>query len=103
MLSYLEFGLNCTKLYRFVDRSPKRCFNNFVNSAADARRQGDENPNSGGVAKIMNLLPDSFYRYQFLNRIRHTVTKHLKDEKTHSSVKSKFFEKLDHVNDQYTK
>ena len=34
----LELGLQCTKVYRFVQCSP------LVQSVADARRAGDQNP-----------------------------------------------------------
>ena len=35
---YLELGLKCTKIYRFVQYTPRQCFNNFVQSVVDARR-----------------------------------------------------------------
>ena len=46
LLFYLQLGLVCTKIPRFVEYTPKKCFNSFVQSAVDARRQGDENPNN---------------------------------------------------------
>ena len=91
-------GLVCTKIHHFVEYTPKECFNSFVHSARDARRQGDKNPNSSVVAETMKLLAKSSYRYQVLDRSRHTATKYLSDEKTHAAIKSKLFEKLDHVN-----
>ena len=56
---YLKLGLVCKKIYRFVEYTPRNCFNNFVQSAVDARRQGDGNPNSSVVAETMNLLANS--------------------------------------------
>ena len=44
LLFYLQLGLVCTKIYCFAEYNPKKCFNNFLQSAVDARRQGDENP-----------------------------------------------------------
>ena len=44
---YMELGLQCTKVYRFVQYSPRKFFNNFVQSVVDARREGAENPLSG--------------------------------------------------------
>ena len=44
----MELGLQCTKNY-----SPRKCFNNFVQSVVDARREEDENPLSGVVAETM--------------------------------------------------
>ena len=98
LLIYLQLGLVCTKIHRFVEYTPKKCFNSFVQSAVDARRQGDENSNSRVVAETMKLLASSSYGYQIMDRSRHTVTKYLSDEKTHAAINSKLFKKLDHVN-----
>ena len=81
LLFYLQLGLVCTKIYRVVEYTPKKCFNNFVQSAANARRQGDENPNSSVVAETMKLLASSSYGCHIMDRSRHTVTKNLIDEK----------------------
>ena len=81
LLFYLHLGLVCTKIHRFVQHTPKNCFNSFVQSAVDARRQGDENPNSSVVAETMKLLANSSYGYQIMNRSQHTVTKYLSDKK----------------------
>ena len=100
LLFYLKLGLVCKKNHRFVQYTPRKCFNNFVQSAVDARRQGGENPNSSVVAEIMKLLANSSYGYQIKNRSRHTVTKYLNDGKTHSSINSKMFKRLNHITDQ---
>ena len=36
---YMELGLQCTKIYRFIQFSPRKCFNIFVQSVVDARRR----------------------------------------------------------------
>ena len=41
-LFYLQLGLVCTKIHRFVECTPKKSFNSFVQSALDARSQGDK-------------------------------------------------------------
>ena len=46
LLFYLQLGLVVTKIQRFDEYTPKKCFNSFVQAAVDARRKGDENPNS---------------------------------------------------------
>ena len=98
LLFYLQLGFVWTKIHHFVEYTPRKCFNSFVQSAVDARRQGDEIPNSSVVAKTMKLLANSSYGYQIMDRSQHTVTKYLSDEKTHSAIKSNLFNKLDHVN-----
>ena len=94
VLFYLKFGVVCKKVHRFVQYTPRKCFNNFVQSAVDAGRQGDENPNSSVVAEAMKLLANSSYGYQIMDRSRHTVTKYLTDGKTHSAIISKMFKLL---------
>ena len=61
LLFYLQLGLVCTKINSFVEYTPKKGFNNFVQSAVDARCQVDENPNSNVVAGTMKLLANSSY------------------------------------------
>ena len=100
LLFFLKLGLVCKKLHRFVQDTPRKSFNNSVQSAVDARRQGDENPNSRVVAETMKLLTNSSYGYQKMDRSRHTVTKFLNDKKTHSAINSKMFERLYHNTDQ---
>ena len=98
-LFYLQQGLVCTKISRFVEYTPLSCFNSFVQSAVKARREGDKNPNSTVVAETMKLLANSSYGYQIMDRSRHTVTKYLNDEKTHSAINNKMFKRLNHIND----
>ena len=99
-LFYLKLGFAFKKIHWFVQNSPRKCFNNFVQPAVDARRQGDENPNSSVVAETMKLLANSSYGYQIMDRSRHTVTKCLNDEKTQSAKNSKMFKRLNHITDQ---
>ena len=97
---YLKLGLVCKKVHRFVQYTPIKWFNNFVQSVLDARRQGDENPNSSVVAETIKLLANSSFGYQIMDRSRHTVTSYLTDEKTHSAINSKMFKRLNHITDQ---
>ena len=100
LLYYLHLGLECTKIHRFVQYTPKKCFSSFVQSGVNARRQSDENPNSSVVAETMKLSANSSYGYQTMDRSRHTVTKYLNDEKTHSAINTKFFKRLNFITDQ---
>ena len=97
LLLYLDLGLVCKKIYRFVEYIPVKCFNNFVQPAVNARREGDENPNSSVVAEKIKLLANSSYGYQVMDRSHHTVKKTLNDEKTHGAINTKFFKRLDHI------
>ena len=100
LLFYSDLGLVCKKIYRFVEYIPVKCFNKFVLSAVNARREGDKNPNSNVVAETMKMLANSSYGYKFMDRSRHTVTKFLSDGKTPGAINTKFFKRLDFINDQ---
>ena len=97
----LQLGLICTKIHRFVEYTPKKCFNSFVQSAVDARIQGGENPTSSVVTETMKLLTNISYGDQIMDRSRRSVTKYLADEKTHAAINSKIFKKLYHVNKSF--
>ena len=94
---YLKLGLRCTKIHRFLEYIPQKCFNGFVQSVVDARREGDENPDSSVVAETMKLLGNSSYGYQIMDRSRHTVTLYLNDEMTHTAINSRLFRRLNNV------
>ena len=98
ILFYLQLLLVVTKIHRFVEYFPKKCFNSFVQAAVDASRKGDENPNSSVAAETMKLLANKSYGYQIMDRSRNTVTKYLSDRETHAANNSKLFRRLDHVN-----
>ena len=100
LLFHLELGLVCKKIYRFVEYIPVKSFNKFVHSAVNARREGDENPNSSVVAQTLKLLVNSSYGYQTMDRSRQTVTKYLNDEKTHGAINTNLFKRLDYINHQ---
>ena len=100
LLFYLQLGIVCKMIHRFVQYTPRKCFANFVQSGVDARRQGDENRNSSVVAETMKLLANSSYGYQIIDRSLHTVTKYLTDGKTHSAINSKMFKRLNRITDQ---
>ena len=56
--------LGSWKIHRFVQNTPRKVLNSFIQSVVDARRAGDENPLSGVVAETMKHLRSSSYGYQ---------------------------------------
>ena len=93
----MELGLQCSKVYRFVQYFPRKRFNKFVQSVADARREADENLLYGVVAETMKLLGNSSYGYQTMDRARHTITKYSNDEKTNRETNEPLFKRLNTV------
>ena len=97
---YLELGLQRIKVYRSVHYTPRKGFNIFVQSVVDARREGDENPLLEIVAETMKILGNSSYEYQIMDRLRHTITKYLNDEKTYKAVNESLFQRLNTVKNE---
>ena len=98
IMFFLQSGLVCTKIHRFVQYTPKKCFKSFVQSAVDARRQGDKNRHSIVVAETKKLLVNSSDGYQIMDRSRQTITKYPSDKETRAAIHSKMFKKLEQVN-----
>ena len=61
-LFYLQLALNCIKKHQFVEYTPKKWLNSFIQSPVDAERLGDENRNSSVVAEIMKLMAQKLLR-----------------------------------------
>ena len=68
LLFYLQLGLVITKIPRFIQYPPRKCFNSFVQAAVDARSKGDKNLKSNVVAETMKHLANSSYGYQNMDR-----------------------------------
>ena len=100
LLLYLQLELVCTKNYRFVEYTPVKCFNKIVQSVVNARRQGDENPNSSVAAETMKLPANSSDGFQILDRRRHSIKKYTNDEKTYAAINNEVFKRLRFINDQ---
>ena len=69
----------------------------------DARRAGDENPNSSIVPEKMKLLGNSSFGYQIMDRSRHTETKYVNNKKTHKAINGKKFKRLNNVSKDFYK
>ena len=100
LLYYLHLGFERTKIHQFVQYTPKKYFNSFVQCPVNARREEDENPNSIVVAETMKFLANSSYGYQIKDRSRHFVTKYSNDETFHSAINIKVFQRLNFITDQ---
>ena len=98
LLFYLDLNLVCIEIHSFVEYTASKCFNSFVQSNVDVRRQGYENPRSSDFAERMKLLANSSHGYEIMDRSRHTLIKTLHDENTHTAIISKLFKKLKHLN-----
>ena len=97
---YLSLALKCQNFYRLLQYTPKKFFNNFVQSVLDARRSSDKNPDSIVAAATMNMLVISSLGYQIMDRSRHTKTMHLNNEQTLKANIEKMFKRLKNVSEE---
>ena len=95
--SNLDFDLVHTENHRIVEYTAEKCFNSFVRSAVDARREAGKNPYSSFVAETTKLLAQRSYGEQVMHRSRHTRRKTSATKRLAASG-SKLFSKLNHVN-----
>ena len=103
LLFYLELRLECTENYCFIEYTLLKCFDDFVQSAVDARQQRHENPNSRVVAEPLMYLANSSYGYQFVEGSRHSMTNYTNNGKTDAAIYSKVFKRMRIINDQLYK
>ena len=74
---YLEKGLVLNQVYWFIQYTAGKCFESFVNSVVEARREGDKNTSSSVVAGTMKLIGNSSYGYQIMDRSKHSKTQYV--------------------------
>ena len=85
---HMELWTPEQKRYQFAEHAPVKCFNDFVQSAVHARRQGDKNPNSNVVAETIKMFASSSHGYHNMELSRHSEREHLNGEKTYSAKKT---------------
>ena len=101
LLFYLDLGLVCRTIYRFVEYIAVKCFNKFMQSAVNARREKKTRIQAHVLSrKTLKLVANSSYCYQIMHRSCHTVTKYFSVDKTHGAINTKLFKRLDRINDQ---
>ena len=72
---YLELGLQVTKIHyivHFPDHKP--CFQDFADKVSDARRRGDQDPESSVLASTFKLIGNSSYGKVTTNQTKQTDT-----------------------------
>ena len=72
---YLEHGLVVDKIYEVVEYVPERCFQGFIDTVSENRRNGDLDPTKAILAETFKLLGNSAYgkTLENLENRRHVV------------------------------
>ena len=100
LLFYLEKGVILKDVFWFLQYTPRRCFETFVQNVVDARREGDQNRESTVVAETMKLIGNSSYGYQIMDRSRHTNTKYVKGSQVDKFINNRFFKTMNELPSQ---
>ena len=100
LLFYLEKGVILKDVYWFLQYTPRRSFETFVQNVFDARRDGDQNKESTVVAETMKLIGNSSYGYQIMDRSRHTNTKYVKGSQVNKFINNRFFKTMNELPEQ---
>ena len=90
-------GAVITKIHRFVQYTPRKCFESFVQTVVDARREGDKNTESGVGAETMKLLGNSAYGVQIMDRSKHSSTKYANDSTVDNLLNNRLFKEANTV------
>ena len=98
LLFYLQLAIVSTKLQRFVEYTPENGFNGFYSEQWTPEDKVTRIQNRYVVTERFKLVANSSYGYQIMNRSQQTVTKYLRDGRTHTTIENKLFKQLDHVN-----
>ena len=97
LLFYLEKGVILRDVFWFLQYTPHRCFQSFVQNVVDARREGDRNKESTVVAETMKLIGNSSYGYQIMDRSRHRNTKYVKGPQVDKFINNRFFKTMNEL------
>ena len=94
---YMTHGLIVENVKQFIEYDQQRCFQPFVQSVVDARRNGDTNPNSAVLAETMKLIGNSAYGRQIMDRSRHTKTVFSAENGVDRLINNKLFTNLNEI------
>ena len=101
---YLNHGMVVTKIYQVVEFQQQRCFRGFVQEVSDARRHGDENPDTAIIADTMKVIGNSGYGSMIMDKTKHKDIQYVQGEnETCLKVNDPLFQKLECLDqeDQY--
>ena len=100
---YIKFlvgkGAVVSKIYQFVEYTPQKCFDSFVQNIVEARREGDLNPQSSVKAETQKLIGNSSYGRQIMDRSKHTTTRYANESTVDSFINNKLFNSFSEIVD----
>ena len=90
----MEKGLVLNQVYWFIQYTPEKCFESFVDSVVEARREGHKSTSSSVVAETMKLIGNYSYGYQKMDRSKHSKTRYVVRAEVDKLVNYRIFQNL---------
>ena len=90
----LKKGCVCTRVYRVIQYSPVRCFGDKVLESAQLRREADTCPSKKPLGDAIKLCITSVYGKTAENKLKHTKTRIVPQDKIHRAIASNHFKDL---------
>ena len=97
---YLNYGLQVTKIHRYISYTSSRPFKWFPEEVSSARRAADNDKNKKQLGDTAKLKGNSFYGKMIENLEKHMNTKFTTNEKLIDKIfRSPFFDDLEEINE----
>lgn len=96
---YIQHGLVVTKIYQFIEFSPKKAFLPFEQSVTNDRRAGDRDPAYKVIADTSKLIGNSFYGYTIMNKSKHLSVKFCTHDEASKLINDPRFMSIDEFED----
>ena len=76
---YLNLGLKITRIYKFIEFHPQKCFETLTKDIVNSRREADLDKSKTVIALTNKLTGNSLYSASLLNKEKHrNITYHSK-------------------------
>ena len=77
---YLNLGLKITRIYKFIEFHPQKCFETLANEIVNSKREADLDKLKTFIALTNKLTGNSLYSASLLTKEKHqNITYHSKD------------------------
>ena len=94
---YLEMGLKITKIYKFIEFFPQKCFAPLAQKIVNSRKLADTDKSKTVIALTNKLTGNSLYSISLLNKEKHRNITHHSEETVNKTINDPRFIHLDKI------
>jgi len=95
----LDHGLKVTKVYKFIEYHPSKCFEKFGLNVSEAHRAGDSDPSKAVLAESQKLHGNSSYGKCLTNKEKHREVHYCNRSEVTKLINSHVFHRLNIITD----